>query len=101
MSHFPDNNVILHISHAARHRLVNALVAVHDAGVRFGHMTMENIIVGPRDAVFLVNFEYACAHICYNRFDIVFHTHQPHPERHDCRELWTICQALDIWIPRK
>lgn len=81
---------------------IEALLAVHKAGIKQGDFVMWNTVVDtstnpPR--VVLVDFDNATPHVCPRTTPIMLYAMRPSLQEFPCQELWDRCNQLEIWTP--
>ncbi|KAI0643221.1 hypothetical protein C8Q79DRAFT_1012530 [Trametes meyenii] len=85
-----------------RSRILDALLAIHRAGVR--HHDLEslpnNVLIKDTGDVFLIDFEESTEHQCKLSKDYQFQFYTPTPSIQECPciELMNVAQQLDVWF---
>ncbi|KAI0689756.1 hypothetical protein C8T65DRAFT_817590 [Cerioporus squamosus] len=88
-----------------RYQAVNALLAIHKAGVEHNDFAERHIVVSKDKKgypyVMVLDFGMACDHTCKLQLDtIVPYGLAPHNRDFLCDELYAVCRTADIWVPR-
>ena len=79
---------------------MNALLAVHKAGVHHGAFNEAHIVVRDGDnAPLLVGFGSAHEHACHLGAPIEFYAPQPHSAAVGCEEVYWACVVAAAWLP--
>ena len=79
---------------------MNALLAVHKAGVHLGAFNEAHIVVRERDNTpLLVGFGSAEEHACHLCAPIKFYAPQPHSAAVGCEEIYWACVIAAAWLP--
>ncbi|KAI0701267.1 hypothetical protein C8T65DRAFT_579743 [Cerioporus squamosus] len=90
----------LHISGIdLRKRVMDALVAVHRAGVRHSDFGERSIVLRADNTPVLVGFGGAEEHACRLGIDIRFYEPQPHNQAVACEEVYWACVVAAVWLP--
>ncbi|KAM5539891.1 hypothetical protein V8D89_006394 [Ganoderma adspersum] len=83
-----------------RKKVVNAILAVHKAGVHHGAFNEAHIVVRDGDnAPVLVGFSTAEEHVCHLGAPIEFYAPQPHSTVVGCEEVYWACVVAAAWLP--
>ena len=78
---------------------MDALVAVHEAGVRHCDFSEHSIIVREDNTPILVGFGGAEDHDCHLGIGIHFYQPQPHHDAVACEEVYWACVVAAVWLP--
>ncbi|KAI0665468.1 hypothetical protein C8Q78DRAFT_557528 [Trametes maxima] len=90
---------------AYRSRILDALLAIHRAGVR--HYDLEsmpnNMLIKDNGDVFFIDFEKSTEHQCElpKDYRFLFYTPMPTLKECPCLELMEVAQQLGVWYPRE
>ncbi|KAI0665462.1 hypothetical protein C8Q78DRAFT_558118 [Trametes maxima] len=90
---------------AYRSRILDALLAIHRAGVR--HYDLEsipnNMLIKDNGDVFFIDFEESTEHQCElpKDYRFLFHTPMPTLKECPCLELKGVARQLGVWYPPK
>ncbi|RDX50542.1 hypothetical protein OH76DRAFT_1402601 [Lentinus brumalis] len=82
-----------------RKRVMDALVAVHQAGVRHSDFGEHSIVIRKDNTPVLVGFGGAEDHDCHLGIDIRFYQPQPHNQAVACEEVYWACVVAAVWLP--
>lgn len=79
-------------------RVLNALIAVHKAGVAHGDVIQDNIVLKDDGTPMLIDFDCGEVHECtFIENSIKFHAPMPEAGDLGCYEIWQAAQEADVW----
>ncbi len=101
---FPCMVRFLHSCHPSRYQAVNALLAIHKAGVEHNDFAERNIVVSKDKKgcpyVMVVDFGMASDHTCELQLDTIApYGLAPTNREFLCDELYEVCRIADVWLP--
>ena len=81
-----------------RFDVVDAMCQIHRAGIRCNDFAEYNVL--NRNGVpIIIDFEDATEEVCQCKMEIIEDAFTPHPPDFNCKELFDVCQELEIWKP--
>ena len=81
-----------------RFDVVDAMCQIHRAGIRYNDFAEYNVL--NRNGVpIIIDFEDATEEVCQCKMEIIEDAFTPHPPDFNCKELFDVCQELEIWKP--
>ncbi|KAI0756157.1 hypothetical protein C8Q80DRAFT_1215223 [Daedaleopsis nitida] len=82
-----------------RKKVMDALVAIHQAGVRHGDFNEVSIVLRKDNTPIIVGFGGAEHHDCHLGIDVQFYEPQPHNQLVNCEEIYWACVIAAVWLP--
>ncbi|ETW75425.1 hypothetical protein HETIRDRAFT_331650 [Heterobasidion irregulare TC 32-1] len=71
---------------------------IHRAGIRHHGFAKYNVLDNSRVPI-VIGFEDATEEVCQYKMEIIVDAFTPHPPDFNCKELFDVCQELEIWKP--
>ena len=71
---------------------------IHRAGIRHNGFAEYNVL-DHSGVPIVIGFEDATEEVCQCKMEIIVDAFTPHPPDFNCKELFDVCQELEIWKP--